>query len=524
VSHQIDFQTDALLVGYENQENIGLRSITAFLTAEGYRVELVPFSPHHNELVLEAIRKHKPRLVGFSLIFQYALDEFGVLITYLRAQGVAVHFTAGGHFPSLRPKETLHLLAGLDSVVRFEGEVTLARLLVCLDEPDDWIHIAGLVFRKGDNVHINPCRPLISDLDSLPPIFRDEQPRTASGVNMATMLASRGCLHNCSFCSVRQFYGSAKGSLRRIRSPESVADEMLALYSQKDIRFFSFQDDDFAARTAQQRKWVFAFLQAMAQAGLSDKVRWKISCRVDDLDAEILEAMIDHGLMGVYLGVESGSETGLRTLGKHVTVAQNLTAIELVKTHQLALAIGFMLFDPSSTFKTIQENICFLKEVGKDGYFSINFCKMLPYAGTPIEEELRNTERLRGTVTTPEYSLLDSDLDGYEYVVSRIFNKRNFSSNGIVARLQEADFNMRLASAFNPQPENGYEKKLRELTSRSNLSAIDALESLLREMTSKSTDFLVNEQNILLNIAEQEWKSEMQIEVELDLLALQRAG
>jgi len=43
-------------------------------------------------------------------------------------------------------------------------------------------------------------------------------------------------------------------------------------------------------------------------------------------------------------------------------------------------------------------------------------------------------------------------------------------------------------------------------------------------MTSKSTDFLVNEQNILLNIAEQEWKSEMQIEVELDLLDLQRAG
>ena len=64
-----------------------------------------------------------------------------------------------------------------------------------------------------------------------------------------TMLASRGCLYDCSFCSIRQFYAGAPGPLRRVRSPEDVAAEMKDLYQGRDVRLFLFQDDDFAAKS-----------------------------------------------------------------------------------------------------------------------------------------------------------------------------------------------------------------------------------------------------------------------------------
>ena len=209
---QDDSRVDALLVGYERQENLGLRSIMAYLKAQGLHAVLVPFCPGNDESVLSAVQQHHPRLVGFSLIFQYTLDEFGKLMRYLRANGVTAHFTAGGHFPSLRPKETLDLIPELDSIVRFEGEVTLLELLEHLEHPEMWKQIPGLAFRNGAETMITEPRPLIPDLDSLPLLYRDEPQQMGGGVKVAAMLGSRGCLFNCSFCSIRQFYGASKGA------------------------------------------------------------------------------------------------------------------------------------------------------------------------------------------------------------------------------------------------------------------------------------------------------------------------
>jgi hypothetical protein len=229
--------------------------------------------------------------------------------------------------------------------------------------------------------------------------------------------------------------------------------------------------------------------------------------------------MLDHGLMAVYLGVESGSETGLRTLNKKVNVDQNLKAINLLKSNNVAMAIGFMLFDPSSTTDTIHENLNFLKAVGEDGYFPINFCKMLPYAGTPIESELRDVGRLKGDVTQPDYNFLDERLDWYESLTKLIFTRRNFSPDGTVLLLQEADFRYRLAESFDFKgPTESYNKILRYLISKSNMDTLQTLRELLYAVMSQEIKYLLEEQNTIMEIAEQQWRNEMEIEVELKTL------
>jgi anaerobic magnesium-protoporphyrin IX monomethyl ester cyclase len=512
------FPVDVVLVGYENRENLGLRSILAYLLAQGYKAVLVPFYPGQDENVLAIVQRLQPRLVGFSIIFQYTVHEFGDLMRYFRANGVQAHFTAGGHFPSLCPEETLTLLPDLDSIVRFEGELTLVELIDHLDQRESWGDIRGLAFRGDSEIVITLPRPLVTDLDSLPTVYRDQLRTNAFGVKTASMLASRGCLFNCSFCSIRQFYGGAPGHLRRTRSPKAVVEEMLTLF-EEGVRFFSFQDDDFAARTHSQQDWLRAFLHAMDAAGLAEQVRWKISCRVDDIQPQILEQMLSRGLMAVYLGVESGSNEGLATLNKHVSVAQNLAAIEILKRYNVALAIGFMLFDPSSTEKTLRENISFLSEVGEDGYITVNFCKMLPYAGTPIEVQLRQAGRLKGTVASPDYGFLDPKIDWYAFLVQRIFKQRNFHPDGLVARLQQADFDHRLAVALGYADRvNNYGTALQQLISRSNKLALETLETLLDEVTSREIESLLEEQATLTALAEQEWGGEAVIEIELERL------
>ncbi len=514
-------RVDVLLVGYERQENLGLRSILAYLRAHGCQAILFPFNPANDDAVLSAVQRLNPLVVGFSLIFQYSLDEFGKLIRHLRNSGISAHFTAGGHFPSLRPRETFDLIPELDSIVRFEGEITLLKLVQELGHRERWEKIAGLAFRTDAGIVVTKPRPLIADLDSLPQLVRDAPQEMVGGIKGAAMLGSRGCLFNCSFCSIRQFYGASRGLLRRTRSPHGVVAEMSRLYHEREIRFFSFQDDDFASRSRAQKDWVTAFLKELRIRRLVGDIAWKVSCRVDDVESEMLGKMQDYGLLGVYLGVESGSDAGLRTLNKHVSAAQNLAAVDLLKRHNIALSIGFMLFDPYSTAESIRENIRFLKTVGDDGYFPINFCKMLPYAGTPIEARLRDEGRLKGTATRPEYDYPDGRLNWYEFLVQRLIQRRNFSPDGNVMLLQQADFDRRLATYFRlAKPHQEYGTALSRIIQRSNICATEALEVLLEDLLAYGIEYLLQEKERVVKIFEQEWREEMRVEVNLQKLCL----
>src|ERR1039457_2999238 len=110
----------------------------SYLEAKGHRTRLVPYGPNADDRVVRAALEGTPKLIGFSIIFQYNLSEFGNLMTSLRRAGVRAHFTAGGHYPSLCPERTMRELPELDSVVRFEGEITAEQLLENVDRTETW--------------------------------------------------------------------------------------------------------------------------------------------------------------------------------------------------------------------------------------------------------------------------------------------------------------------------------------------------------------------------------------------------
>lgn len=507
---------DALLIAYETQENLGVRSIMAVLAEAGFTSVIEPFHPGDYDQVIQSILRYQPRLVGFSIIFQYTIDDFNQLADRLRQAGVRAHFTAGGHFPSIRPAEVLQLIPALDSIVCFEGEFTLLELLRRLSSPAEWGEILGLAYRLNGQVQINPPRALIPDLNKLPRLVRDEPRLLSHGVRTASMLASRGCLYDCAFCSIRQFYQGAPGPLRRTRSPQAVVGEMVDLYERDGVRFFNFQDDDFAAKTHEQRRWLQQFLAEMSAAGLSDRVIWKIACRVDDVDMELMRQCMQHGLAGVYLGVESGNPTGLQALNKHVTVQQNAAAIQTLKDLDLSFEIGFMLFDPSSTVETVGQNIRFLIQMMSDGKAPVNFCKMLPYAGTPIEAQLKREGRLRGTISQPDYAFQDPRMDLYAHFVHLTFQKRNFKYSGLVERLCTCLFDVVLTRITEEAPWAGdYQKALRGITRKVNRIALDTLKTSLAFVAERDFFSILDGWGYLIELMNWEMEQETQLEAKL---------
>jgi anaerobic magnesium-protoporphyrin IX monomethyl ester cyclase len=174
------------------------------------------------------------------------------------------------------------------------------------------------------------------------------------------------------------------------------------------------------------RRWTREFLAELHRSGLVGKILWKISCRADAVDPELFAEMRAAGLYFVYMGLESGNEEGLKTLHKEITVEQNLRAVAILKQLDLAFQFGFMLFEPSSTFATIRENLGFLRAVAGDGSVAVAFCRMIPYDGTPIKDELVRTGRLKGDICHPGYDFLDPRLDHFYHALTQVVDLRGW--------------------------------------------------------------------------------------------------
>lgn len=514
---------DVMLLGFEEWENLGLRSIAAFLLQHGIRARIRPL-PASKDEILSAIVRDRPQIVGFSLIFQRMLLDFAELITYLRQAGIRSHFTMGGHFPSIEPRATLDTIQGLDSVVRGEGEETLLELFQHLHMPRTWDQIQGLAFRdhrnQGVEIRINPPRPKIKNLDMLPFPIRSERLPTIRGLGLCSILASRGCCYDCSFCSIHQFYQEAPGPSRRTRSPANVAQEMEQLFHDRNIRVFIFEDDDLLMRGRVQREWIQELVRELRQRDLADHVLWRISCRIDDIDAELLTCMVEAGLMSVYIGIESGNEQGLHIYNKHYTVDDIHRAVATLRSLGIPFEFGFMILNPYSTFATLSEDIAFLKVLGQEGDTVVHFTKMVPYSGTPIARLLQQQGRLQGTLTAPDYAYLDPRLELFQLFLSKAFHFRNFSPQGLVERLRFAKLDAAIARKFELDEEDAraYTVTLQNLIRRSSEAALEKMSMACSFMQERTGQQIIDQWMFVQHLVQQAKSEEAQLSAALDWL------
>src|ERR1041385_8163291 len=481
VARERDTSRPVMLIGFQHQGNLGLGYLAAVLRQNGYSVQVVDIEQEPEDILKLAL-EIKPILIGFSLIFQFFIDRYAILVQAMRALGIDCHFTMGGHFPSLSYKETLELVPELDSVVRFEGEDTLVELVDAISTGADWRSVDGIAYCDNGEVIATPARALVEDLDQLPFPERNYEPQVMLGRDIMPIIASRGCARTCSFCSIHTFYRAAPGKIVRTRKPSEVVREMRMLYEDRGVRIFLFQDDDFLLFGTGWRRWAGEFVDELHRHELPGKVIWKINCRADAVDRELFIRMRDAGLYLVYMGLESGSEEGLDTLHKQITVDQNISAVKLLKSIGLMFEYGFMLLDPSSTFESVRDNLKFLRTILADGCLPVTFCRMVPYDGTPIKDELERTGRLRGDVCNPDYDFLDPRLEEFHNALTEVLNMTGWihGFKAMTQQLQWAWHEVAVMERLFPTLPGmrAYKKKLAGITRRSNELLLSVVEDL----------------------------------------------
>jgi anaerobic magnesium-protoporphyrin IX monomethyl ester cyclase len=472
-----------LLVGFQDQDNLGLGYLASSLRAAGHEVRIETFKADFVPL-LRLAWEWNPHIVGFSLIFQFMAPEFAQTMRGLRAGGVAAHFTIGGHYASFAPETLLQLIPELDSVVRFEGERTLVELTHAILAEQPWRGISGIAWRDGGTVHQTPPRKDAVDLDALPwPERTDTGYHKRSSLPTASVLGSRGCPYKCSFCSIITFYEGNNTRGRRRRNPILVVDEIEHLVRHRGTRLILFQDDDFLAGGPSARQWALTIAQQLIARGLHRQIRFKLSCRSDEVREEVFTPLIEAGLAHVYMGVEAGDADSLKTLNKHITADVHLRAGRILRALDISFDFGFMLLEPWSTVTTVRNNLHFLREFSAGGYVAAGFCRTLPYVGTPMEQRMRAEGRLVGPALEADYKFLDPRLDALWDFSLASFAGRNYGKNAVWDLLRGLLFEARL-----DYPDRPYDPEFlagaRTLADASNSLMIDISEEALDRIES----------------------------------------
>jgi len=191
----------------------------------------------------------------------------------------------GGPHVTTRPLEVLEN-GSVDYVVVGEGEISAVELLRSIDNPET---VKGIGFKKNGKAIINPGRELIKNLDSLPlparhliPIGQYKpSPNQYKRLPMTTMMVSRGCPFNCTFCDVETLWTR----LYRSRSVNNVISEIKRLIKDYGIKEINFWDDVWGINKA----WIDDFCSQILNEKID--ITWSCECRVDTVDGELLKKM-----------------------------------------------------------------------------------------------------------------------------------------------------------------------------------------------------------------------------------------
>ena len=384
--------------------SLGIGYMAAVLEENNYNVDILDATAldlTYDEIG-EEIAKRKPDIVSISALtptIGVALDT----ADKIKQVNPEITVVLGGYHPTFEYESVLEE-ESVDVIVRGEGEFTLLELVKTIERNGDLRNVDGLAFKDETNnsLIVTPDREIIKDLDILPfPAFHlfpmDKYKILHINTNIATMITTRGCPMQCSFCSSAALHGD---HLRR-RSYKNVCDEIELRLLEENIDTIAFMDDTFTLN----KKFVKDLCAEIKRRNL--KFWWGCTSRVDSLDEELLEIMKDAGCITLFIGVESANQQLLDKMNKNITISKTEKAFKLARKVGIRTIASCVIGMPDDTKQSIERTIKFVKKL-KPNYALYSLAT--PYPGTRFYDETFKKNLIKITDWT-KYTLINPILE-----------------------------------------------------------------------------------------------------------------
>ncbi|MGY5856120.1 MAG: radical SAM protein [Candidatus Thorarchaeota archaeon] len=303
----------------------------------------------------------------------------------------------GGQHYTVLAKESLEAYPELDIVVRGEGEQSLLEVVRALKGQGSLSEVKGITFRHNDRIITTEDRPLFDNLDDLPFPAYDLVSQNMKEYHFSLMAgrdtpyalveASRGCPHDCNFCSQCHFWGRTQ----RSKSPKRIADEFEYFYNEFGSRFLWLTDDNFGLG-----KRTDELCDEIISRGFAEDIMWFMQARCDDVVAQqkLLPKLRKAGLNWILVGVESHSPETLASFNKRIDPSVSKKAMDLLQSNDIFAQATLIIGERSDSHETIRGLRAYVNDLNPD--IAI-FMILTPYPGTHLFDEAKRNGWIEDT-------------------------------------------------------------------------------------------------------------------------------
>jgi len=340
------------------------------------------------------LREFRPDIIGFS-VYSYALENSLELACIAKSSvynGSKRPITIfGGCHPTACPEDTASEKC-VDFVVIGEGEETLCELLSVIEMGGNYETIAGIAFKQEDGVMVTTARERIASLDDWPFPKRERSildqcrqyqisyPPPSQQKSVAQVLFSRGCPFSCFYCS------SEISWKKQIiwRDPKRVCDELEELIQNYGTNLAYFPD---LTLNADKGKLI-EFCHAISARHLP--LHWWGYFRLDLLDEEILDALVEAKCIKLGIGVESPIESCVKKIKDRLNMGKERKKYILKYANEIGLLLrAFLMIGlPGDTEESLRT---YPQEMIEYGFDEIRVCFATPFPGTRFFNEAKQS-------------------------------------------------------------------------------------------------------------------------------------
>jgi radical SAM superfamily enzyme YgiQ (UPF0313 family) len=371
------------------------------------------------ETVERLVREIEPDVVGLS-VMTFQRHTALRIVELIRRLRPAARIVVGGYDASLAPEAYMAPDAGVDFIVRGEGELTFRELIRALEHGTELAGVAGLSFKDRDGFTHNLDRS-VSSLDGGDVRLPNRSARVLHGYTMVgrqvdVVETSRGCTFDCSFCSIIEMRGRNFHTYDFGRVLDDIRDARA-----HGARAIFLVDDNI---TLNVRRFE-GLCRAIIEAGLNDLdyTVQAMTSAIANHGKTLAPLMRRAGFRYVFLGIENILEEDLEFLRAEAKNRQRgdgarggnaaVTAIEYLHANKMYVVGGLIVGNPQDTRASIEANLAFARR-----YVDVPYIQHpTPYPRTPMTKTFREqgliiNERLEdydGTTAVVRTAHLESD-------------------------------------------------------------------------------------------------------------------
>ncbi|HWN44428.1 MAG TPA: radical SAM protein [Thermoanaerobaculia bacterium] len=353
-------------------EPLGPISIAGGLEAEGHECRIFDLRIEGEEHGIDLCRRFAPDVVGLQCNFTTERFRTLRIAERLRRELPEAFVVLGGHDASREPGWFQH--PAIDAIAVGDGEEVMPPLVDALARGADLTKILGLVLNRDGGQVATGEAPAREDLDTLPLPARHLISHYAPHyyINfrkpLALMETARGCPFKCNFCSVWKFHKSTF----REKSPERVVAELQAIEAPNVF----ITDDIFWMDVRRGEEMARQIKAAGIKKHFTVQTRTDIICKFPHL----IEMWKDCGNLSIFLGLESVTDEGLKSVNKSNTAVNNVRALAILKELGVGYTPNFIV-DPAWDREDFARLRAWIEETGA---YNSGFSVLTPLPGTDL--------------------------------------------------------------------------------------------------------------------------------------------